>query len=88
MPGSEPEWWISTQFGVLVPYPCRVPRRTSPLVDQSQVFADTERVDLFNDPRWEAWVGQEQIQVRRLCLTSVPVVRNLVRKGRHSRKAA
>jgi len=57
--------------------------------DPSQVFTDTQRVDLFNDPKWEttdslprrsaaSGLGARWGGVRRI----------LVKRGRHSRTMA
>jgi len=56
------------------------------LFHPSQVFTDTQKVDLFNDPRWDAI--QVLGQRRRFRLAEVPGIRSLVKRGRHSRAAS
>lgn len=49
----------------------------------SQVFTDTQKVDLFNDPCWEVSLPPERH--RRPRRPKVHRVHNLAKKGRHSR---
>jgi len=57
--------------------------------DPSQVFTDTQRVDLFNDPKWET----TESSPRRSAASGLgarlgSVRRILVKRGRHSRSIA
>jgi hypothetical protein len=52
--------------------------------DPSQIFTDTQRVDLFNDPKWETMDSLP----RRSGAKWGTVRRVLVKRGRHSRSVA
>lgn len=62
----------------------RQQRESTAWLDPSQVFTDTQRVDLFNDPKWET----TEAVPRRSGITWGTVRRVLVRRGRHSRNVA
>ena len=64
--------------------------------DPSQIFADTQRVDLFNDPPWVAAPhpsrrranGGEAREASRWTMAKTAVVSRLpIRRGQHSSKA-
>jgi hypothetical protein len=63
--------------------------------DHSQVFADTQKVDLFNDPPWETAVGSSPRRVTddmdrpswRSVAKHFLLGRVLVKRGQHSRLA-
>jgi len=77
----------STGAGVGGPSIFSMARRRTSFMHASQVFTDTQKVDLFNDPRWEASSVPERGAQSRLAMM-VPGVRSLVKKGRHSRTVA
>ena len=68
--------------------------RSSPWYDSSQVFADTRRVDLFDDPPWEAapptadrrMLEQEDRLGSRWTVKSSFLGRVLNKRGLHSQK--
>jgi len=68
-------------------------RETPPWSDPSQVFTDTRKVDLFNDPRWDSssysssrrTVAEEVIGSSDRTIGKVPAFwRVLVKRGLHS----
>ncbi|HYA69479.1 MAG TPA: hypothetical protein VED63_12175 [Acidimicrobiales bacterium] len=62
----------------------RQQKESTAWLDPSQVFTDTQRVDLFNDPKWET----TEAMPRRSGTKWGTVRRVLVRRGRHSRSVA
>lgn len=69
--------------------------RSSPWFDSSQVFADTRRIDLFDDPPWESsppMAGkrvpavEEQAESRWTVVKSSLLGRVLTKRGLHSQK--
>ncbi len=63
-------------------------------LDASEVFTDTQRVDLFNDPRWETTVRPSARRVmadeprggpRGTIAKALAFRRVLMKRGRHSR---
>jgi hypothetical protein len=69
--------------------------RPAPWFDHSQVFADTQKVDLFNDPPWETSVRTSPRRATedvcrvswRSAAKNLLVGRVLVKRGQHSRLA-
>jgi len=71
--------------------------RSSPWYDSSHVFADTRRVDLFDDPPWEtsppttvrpALVDEARPGSRRTGVRAGFLGRVLAKRGQHSQKPA
>ena len=71
--------------------PDRARKASTPWLAQSQVFADTRKVDLFNDPKWE--IAPPPTRGREAPKDSSGVFgsafsslrRRLIRRGAHSR---
>ena len=71
--------------------------RSSPWYDSSQVFADTRRVDLFDDPPWDttppapagrAVAVEDDAGTRWTVVRSTFLGRVLTKRGLHSQKPA
>ena len=69
-------------------------QRHSPWYDQSQVFSDTRRVDLFNDPPWETPPppGHTSVLERpgpsRWTAVKSALLGSVMKRGQHSHKLA
>jgi hypothetical protein len=69
-------------------------QRHSPWYDPSQVFADTRRVDLFNDPPWETPPPSghtsvlERHSASRWASVKTALRGSVMKRGQHSHKIA
>lgn len=70
--------------GGSIPPMSRQQKESMTWFDPSQIFTDTQRVDLFNDPKWETMDSLP----RRSGAKWGTVRRVLVKRGRHSRSVA